>query len=76
MQPLSTPKVATPMPNASLNHINSIPDCIESSVFPALLDRLAHTLVVFLAVVLVQIRCLHVGRRAGIGIVKQTVSSC
>jgi hypothetical protein len=76
MQSLSTPNVATPMPNASLNHINSIPACTESSVFPALLDRLAHALVVFLAVVLVQIRCLDVGRRAGVGIVKQTVSSC
>lgn len=52
-----------------------MPDCTASSVFPALLDCLAHALVVFLAVVLVQIRCLDVGRRAGVGIVKQTVKS-
>jgi hypothetical protein len=76
MQSPSAPKVATPMPNASLNHINSIPDCTECSVFPALLDRLTYALVVLLAVVLVQIRCLDVGRRAGVGIVKQTVPSC
>jgi len=73
MQSLRTPNVATPVPNASLIQTISIPDCTASSVFPALLDGLAHALVVLLAVVLVQIRCLDVGRRAGVGIVKQTV---
>jgi len=39
-------------------------------IIPALLHRLPHSLGVLLAVVLVQVRCLHVGRRAGVGVVE------
>lgn len=66
--------VATPMPNASLNsHSTSIPLYHLQSVLPTLLDRLAHTLVVLLAVVLVQVGCFDIGGRTSVGVVEKTM---
>lgn len=44
-------------------------------VFPTLLHRLPDTLDVLALVILVQIACLHVGRRAGVRIIEQAIVS-
>lgn len=61
--------------NATLGYSSPVvllspPSC--SSVFPALLYRFLDPLCVFLAVVLVEVRSLDVGRRGGIGIIQET----
>ena len=47
-----------------------------SSVVPALLDSLPHFLGIFLPVILIQVRGLHVRRGRGVRIIKQRLDTC
>ena len=44
----------------------------RSLILPALFHSLPHPLDVLLAVVLVQVRCFHIRRRGGVGVIKKT----
>lgn len=44
----------------------------SSLIFPALFNSFPHTLCIFFAVIFVQVRGFDVGRRASVGVIKQT----